>query len=767
VKELRPLLKHTTSPGGFMIKSVAAGGRTVLVIAGNDPAATLHAAYRYAEHLGVGFGLEGDAVPDRRIDVTISGLDEAGVPLFETRGIQPFHDFYEGPDFWNTDDYLTVISQLTKLGMNFIGLHTYPQYSTTEEKARDERQGPEPTVWIGLPKDVHPDGTVAWAYPTTYAHTHRPGRMWGFAVRDTDKFHAGASQLFDRNQYGSSVMGDVMPENRAGFIEVFNRTGKMLNVAFTHARRLGVKTALGTELPLGLEPKGPEVGRDWVRGMPTDLQKRLADMKLDPKDPAVVRKVYTGIFQRIMKTHPLDYYWLWSWEVWSRHGVNRAQIKAFRKDILLAHEAMKEVKAPFQLALAGWILGTDDDPAVFDDLLPPEAPFFGLWDQAQGFDELKASRVKWPATWLEEDWGLAQPQLELHRIYNDTRAALREKCHGLIAKHWRTRIVGANIGSMKDLLWVYGPTGAPVKKAVPRDRDAWIDAYYRDWAARQFGPEAAAPIAAIFAGLDKAGEGGPGAVPHVLEWDGGPGAIVPNEEPWSRVRKKYAFIAKLEKLRSRIVGAGNLERFDYWLNAFRCLKLMGLYGRLRHQFEEAAEEEEWKTALELRKEMARLWEDLMTLEIRKAYDAADLGEIVNLEILNWYQLMKREWDAKLKEGLRAPLPPDADPYMDYKGSPFVRVSPVRTQVGEGEALCIRARIMGEPASAVLRYRPLGGGDYKEIALTCKGRAVHEASLPAQPDDFEYYIEAATLAGDVRFPVTAPSINQTVIVVPSD
>jgi hypothetical protein len=25
-------------------------------------------------------------------------------PLFEIRGIQPFHDFQEGPDSWNQDD---------------------------------------------------------------------------------------------------------------------------------------------------------------------------------------------------------------------------------------------------------------------------------------------------------------------------------------------------------------------------------------------------------------------------------------------------------------------------------------------------------------------------------------------------------------------------------------------------------------------------------------------------------------------------------------
>ena len=51
------------------------------------------------------------------------------------RGIQPFHDFSEGPDWWNTDEYLLHLDQLAKLKMNFIGLHTYPLA--------------EPTVWTG------------------------------------------------------------------------------------------------------------------------------------------------------------------------------------------------------------------------------------------------------------------------------------------------------------------------------------------------------------------------------------------------------------------------------------------------------------------------------------------------------------------------------------------------------------------------------------------------------------------------------------------
>ncbi len=107
-----------------------------MLVTGGDSIGTLYAAYRFAEHLGARFYMHGDTIPDKRIALKVPKLDEKGKPLFNLRGIQPFHDFPEGPDWWNTDDYKAVIAQLPKMRMNFFGLHTYPQGGV----------GPEPTV---------------------------------------------------------------------------------------------------------------------------------------------------------------------------------------------------------------------------------------------------------------------------------------------------------------------------------------------------------------------------------------------------------------------------------------------------------------------------------------------------------------------------------------------------------------------------------------------------------------------------------------------
>ena len=135
-------------PEQYSIQSLERDGRKILVVAGGNAVGTLYAAYRLAEHLGIRFYLHGDVVPDEQEPFVLPELKEIGRPLFRQRGIQPFHDFPEGPDWWNGDDYKAIFAQLPKLRMNFFGLHTYPEGGV----------GPEPTVWIGPPAEVAKTG---------------------------------------------------------------------------------------------------------------------------------------------------------------------------------------------------------------------------------------------------------------------------------------------------------------------------------------------------------------------------------------------------------------------------------------------------------------------------------------------------------------------------------------------------------------------------------------------------------------------------------
>jgi hypothetical protein len=63
----------------------------------------------------------------------------------------------------------------------------------------------------------------------------------------------------------------------------------------------------------------------------------------------------------------------------------------------------------------------------------------------------------------------------------------------------------------------------------------------------------------------------------------------------------------------------------------------------------------------------------------------------------------------------------------------------------------------------LKWRALGAGKFTAVGMEHAARRTYRVSLPALTGDIEYYIEAKTGGRDVFFPVTAPALNQTVVV----
>jgi len=233
------------APQSYRLKTIPSrqsrvASHRVLLVTGGDDAGTLYAAYHLAEVLGVRFYLHGDVIPDEPMEWKLPDLDERAAPLFALRGIQPFHDFPEGPDWWNRDDYQAVIGQLPKLRMNFFGLHTYPE----------ERPNAEPTVWIGLASGIGEHGQVKTSYPSSYMNTLRGN--WGYAAERTSDYSFGSAALFERDDFGPEVMFGFMPAPATpeASNQVFDRSAVMLRDAFRFAHQVGVKTCVGTETPL-------------------------------------------------------------------------------------------------------------------------------------------------------------------------------------------------------------------------------------------------------------------------------------------------------------------------------------------------------------------------------------------------------------------------------------------------------------------------------------------------------------------------------------
>ncbi len=423
----------------YILKTLE-GKRRILVIAGGDETGTLYGAYRLVERLGVRFSLEGDVIPDEKILPEVPVVEECGKPLFALRGILPFHDFPEGPDWWTTDDYKAILSQLPKLRMNFIGLHTYPEGGGW---------GPEPTTWIGVKEDVGENGQVKFSYPSRYHSTRRGNSAWGYPAKNTGDYSFGAADLFERDDFGADVMRDMIPEPQTPeqCNELFNRTGAMFREAFTFARPLGVKTCIGTETPLTI---------------PALVKERLEKAGKNPADPAVAAEVYEGMFERIARTHPLDYYWLWTNEGWTWSGVPDEAVEAVEQDLLTAVKAAERVKAPFTLATCGWVLGPPKDRARFDQILPKEMPFscinreVGKAPVEKQFAKI-TGRPLWAIPWLEDDPGMISPQLWAGRMRKDAADALEYGCTGLMGIHWRTRILGPNVLALAWAAWDQSP----------------------------------------------------------------------------------------------------------------------------------------------------------------------------------------------------------------------------------------------------------------------------------------------------------------------
>jgi len=423
----------TLSSDDYWLKTIRQGKKAHCLIAGGDGPGILYGTYAFIEKLGVRFYLDGDVVPEEKIKFLMPELDETGRPLFKLRGIQPFHDFPEGPDWWNEDGYRAILGQLPKLRMNFFGLHTYPEGGPNAE----------PTVWIGFPGDYYEDGRVTYSYPSSYQNTLRGN--WGYQAKKTGDFHFGASELFERDGYGADIMEGIVPEPKMpdAFNALFNRSAGMLRGAFAFARSLGIKTCVGTETPLTV---------------PAMVKQRYQMMGKNPKDPKMAKDLYKGIFERIRAAYPIDYYWFWTNEGWTWSDATEEAIKTVTSDLDMAIQAAEDAKVPFGLATCGWVLGPPSDRTLFDRVLPKKVAAscinreVGKAPVDPNFARIEG-RPLWAIPWLEDDPSLTSPQLWVGRMRQDAVDALKYGCDGLMGIHWRTRILSANALALARAAW--------------------------------------------------------------------------------------------------------------------------------------------------------------------------------------------------------------------------------------------------------------------------------------------------------------------------
>jgi hypothetical protein len=292
--------------------------------------------------------------------------------------------------------------------------------------------------------------------------------------------------------------------------------------------------------------------------------------------------------------------------------------------------------------------------------------------------------------------------------------------------------------------------------------------FYKDWARQSFGAEAGEKAGELFTRID-------GLLPRPSNWIEGPGRVFPDSRALDEIRKDYAYVEEMERLRPLVKGPGNLERFDYWLNQFRFMRAAGKVDGLLARQKEAMEKLGKPTDAPAKKQFAR--ETLLPIRVQivravaeahrhllsTVTNASELGTIANWEQHNLPVVLTKPGET-LAQALGEPLPPEAVPSREYTGLPRIIVPAVRTAVDRGEGLKLKILVLDkQPQAPVVCWRILGSGEFTKLTATHKARAVYEASLPAPKDDIEYYVEAETSAGSLHWPVTAPQLCQTVIV----
>lgn len=112
---------------GFMIKSVKADGKNVLLLSGGRPRATLYAVYHYFEKFaGVRYFWDGDRI-QKRNSIETENIDLFEKPHFKYRGQRYFahrglHRFQA--EHWSFDDWKKEIDWLLKKKLNCIAIFT-------------------------------------------------------------------------------------------------------------------------------------------------------------------------------------------------------------------------------------------------------------------------------------------------------------------------------------------------------------------------------------------------------------------------------------------------------------------------------------------------------------------------------------------------------------------------------------------------------------------------------------------------------------------
>ncbi|MFN8008349.1 MAG: alpha-glucuronidase family glycosyl hydrolase [Terriglobia bacterium] len=151
-------------PGGYLLKSWHLKHQPIVVVGGNDEAATLYAVYEFIEQLGVTFLLTGDVIPAKQDSLQLPGIDLRREPAFSRRGFLLQIAGFDNLTMFSTADYEKFIDQMAKMRCNYLQLWWFAFAPWLKHSYRGE------TMWMG-DVSTKESGYLSWAHSSMGSRT--------------------------------------------------------------------------------------------------------------------------------------------------------------------------------------------------------------------------------------------------------------------------------------------------------------------------------------------------------------------------------------------------------------------------------------------------------------------------------------------------------------------------------------------------------------------------------------------------------------------
>jgi hypothetical protein len=551
----------------------------------------------------------------------------------------------------------------------------------------------------------------------------------------------------------------------------------------------------------GYAPAGaPSAPMAWV----------LAD---GPAPGEALFAAYNATFSRLERLYGANLTWYWAWTAedwqWSKVTQRDPLVAGVLADVAVIEQVRAALHPSFNVALGGWQLGPWDNRSFFDAYLPTDWPMASLdaflgggdcspapacGDPDAGFANVTRRVQRWSHPWAEDDNDLTAMQLWVGRNLDHARQALALNVTGHQSLQWRTRTVAAQLTAVADFAFNTSLSAA----------DFW-----RAYALALFGPSIASAAAEILISVDSY------ALPRPVRCD--PGCLQPTADACSWPAE-YAFVDKWLALNATLraalaagAGAGgtpegagdaheggaladaaSIERFEWFAAHFAYMRGMrraecdwAAFGAELALLEAmpagparaaAAVARGFPALASLAANLSQMmWDQLATVStFGELAVTAQIHSSVDEAMADAPRL------AALAGGMPLPANCSLASAWDPARTPLLRVPTARTMLLAGEALNLRALIVGGGGgvSNVSAFvRPLGsGGAFAETPLRQAppdggvARSVFSASLPAPAQDVEWYVAAARGGGggpwELFFPPDAPALPATVVVLAS-